>query len=247
MALARVVSFDGVSSDRVAEMQRDMQDDEQQPEGQQTSSKTIMLTIGTRRGRSSSCSSTTRTTTARAMRSSARCPRATRRTPLRCRQVRGRPPDDGGAAGLTGRRQTMAGVETRSFDTPDETRTPSKTKVELVRLGGATVARMTLEPDDGAECIKPIVGTDSCHLRHVRLAHAGAMAIAHEDGTQQEIRAGQAYVIEPGHTAWLSRRAVRGLRVRGADGRRVRQGLTREEIGDLSIGAESAARPRPDG
>ena len=33
MALARVVSFDGVSSDRVAEMQRDMQDDEQQPEG----------------------------------------------------------------------------------------------------------------------------------------------------------------------------------------------------------------------
>ena len=33
MALARVVLFDGVSSDRVAEMQRDMQDDEQQPEG----------------------------------------------------------------------------------------------------------------------------------------------------------------------------------------------------------------------
>ena len=32
MALARVVSFDGVSGDRVAEMQREMQDDEQ-PEG----------------------------------------------------------------------------------------------------------------------------------------------------------------------------------------------------------------------
>ena len=32
MALARVVSFDGVSSDRVAEMQREMQDEEQ-PEG----------------------------------------------------------------------------------------------------------------------------------------------------------------------------------------------------------------------
>ena len=32
MALARVVSFDGVSSDRIAEMQRDMQDEEQ-PEG----------------------------------------------------------------------------------------------------------------------------------------------------------------------------------------------------------------------
>ena len=32
MALARVVSFDGVSADRIAEMRRDMQDD-QQPEG----------------------------------------------------------------------------------------------------------------------------------------------------------------------------------------------------------------------
>lgn len=32
MALARVVSFEGVSADRVAEMQRDMQNDEQ-PEG----------------------------------------------------------------------------------------------------------------------------------------------------------------------------------------------------------------------
>jgi hypothetical protein len=32
MALARVVSFDGVSADRVAEMQRDMQSEEQ-PEG----------------------------------------------------------------------------------------------------------------------------------------------------------------------------------------------------------------------
>lgn len=32
MALARVVSFDGVSADRIAEMQRDMQTDEQ-PEG----------------------------------------------------------------------------------------------------------------------------------------------------------------------------------------------------------------------
>ena len=42
MALARVVSFDGVSSDRVAEMQRDMQDDEQQPEGL-NSTEMIML------------------------------------------------------------------------------------------------------------------------------------------------------------------------------------------------------------
>ena len=32
---------------------------------------------------------------------------------------------------------------------------------------------------------------------------SGAMHIAHEDGTEQEIRAGEAYVIEPGHNAWV--------------------------------------------
>ena len=98
----------------------------------------------------------------------------------------------------------MAGVETRSFDSPDETRTPSKTKVELVRVGQTTAARMTLEPGwTWAECIKPIVGTDRCQLRHVGLAQSGAMGVEHDDGTQQEIRAGQAYVIEPGHNAWV--------------------------------------------
>ena len=98
----------------------------------------------------------------------------------------------------------MAGVEAGSFDSPDETRTPDKTKIELIRMSGASAARMKLDPGwSWEECIKPIVGTDSCQLRHVGLAQSGAMAIAHEDGTEQEIRAGQAYVIEPGHTAWV--------------------------------------------
>ena len=39
----------------------------------------------------------------------------------------------------------MAGVEKRDFDSPDETRTPDKTQVNMVHLGGTTVARFTLE------------------------------------------------------------------------------------------------------
>jgi len=31
----------------------------------------------------------------------------------------------------------MAGVEARSFDSPDETRTPDKTRIDLVRMTGA--------------------------------------------------------------------------------------------------------------
>jgi hypothetical protein len=98
----------------------------------------------------------------------------------------------------------MPGVEARSFDAPDETRTPDKTTVDLVRIGTASAARMRLEPGwTWADCIKPIVGTETCQLRHVGLAHSGAMHIRHEDGTEQEIRAGEAYVIEPGHDAWV--------------------------------------------
>jgi hypothetical protein len=96
----------------------------------------------------------------------------------------------------------VPGVETGSFDAPDETRAPSKTNVAVVRMGSATVARLTLEPGwSWEECIKPIVGTDSCQLRHVGLAQSGAMHITHEDGTEQEIRGGQTYLIEPGHNA----------------------------------------------
>jgi hypothetical protein len=98
----------------------------------------------------------------------------------------------------------MSGVEARSFDAPDETRTPDKTKVEVVHLGAASAARFTFEPGwSWAECIKPVVGTDTCQLRHVGVVQSGVMRIAHDDGTEQEITSGQAYVIEPGHNAWV--------------------------------------------
>src|SRR6478736_1247328 len=69
------------------------------------------------------------------------------------------------------RRFPMPGVEARGFDAPDETRTPDKTKVDVVRMSGATAARMTFEPGwRWSECVKPVVGTDSCQARHVGVA-----------------------------------------------------------------------------
>jgi hypothetical protein len=98
----------------------------------------------------------------------------------------------------------MPGVEVGDFGSPDETRTPDKTKVELVRLGGASAARMRLEPGwRWSECIKPIVGGESCQARHLGLLQSGRMHVVHDDGTEQEIMSGQVYVIEPGHDAWV--------------------------------------------
>jgi hypothetical protein len=98
----------------------------------------------------------------------------------------------------------MAGVSSKSFDTPDETRTPDKTKMEVLRLSGATVARITFQPGwKWSECIKPVAGTDSCQARHVGTIVAGRLRVVHNDGTEGQAGPGDAYVIEPGHDAWV--------------------------------------------
>jgi hypothetical protein len=98
----------------------------------------------------------------------------------------------------------MAGLEVRNFDAPDETRAPDKTKVDIVRMGGSSASRMSLEPGwRWSECIQPVVGGDRCQLHHVGVILSGTMPVAHDDGTEHDIGAGNAYVIEPGHDAWV--------------------------------------------
>ena len=98
----------------------------------------------------------------------------------------------------------MAGVEGRNLDAPDEVRTPEKTTVDVVQLGSTEVGRFTFQPGwKWSECIKPVVGTDSCQAEHLGYAVSGRIHIAHEDGTSLELAAGDAYRIAPGHDAWV--------------------------------------------
>src|SRR6266550_8710909 len=98
----------------------------------------------------------------------------------------------------------MAGIAKKSFDSPDETRTPDKTRLDVVDLGTAKAARMTAQPGwRWSECIKPVAKTDSCQSRHVGTVVSGQLGIKHNDGTEIEIGPGDAYVIEPGHDAWV--------------------------------------------
>jgi mannose-6-phosphate isomerase-like protein (cupin superfamily) len=99
----------------------------------------------------------------------------------------------------------MSGISAKSFDSPDERRAPDKTHVEVVDLGSVKAARMTLQPGwRWSECIKPMVGTDSCQVHHVGTVASGRLHVEHEDGTALEIGPGDAYVIEPGHDAWVT-------------------------------------------
>lgn len=94
----------------------------------------------------------------------------------------------------------MPGLEKRSFDSPDKTLAPDKTKIEVVQLGSTTVARSTFQPGwKWSECIKPMAETDSCQAHHVGTAVSGRLHVVHEDGSEGDVNPGDAYVIEPGH------------------------------------------------
>src|SRR6476619_7867534 len=99
----------------------------------------------------------------------------------------------------------MAGVEARDFSSRDETRTPDKTRVEVVRMGGGTsAARFTFEPGwKWSECVKPVVGTDSCQVAHVGYAVSGRLTVVLNDGTKKTFEPGMSYTIPPGHDAWV--------------------------------------------
>jgi mannose-6-phosphate isomerase-like protein (cupin superfamily) len=98
----------------------------------------------------------------------------------------------------------MAGIAKKSFESPDERRTPDKAEVQVVDLGSVKAARMTLQPGwRWSECIKPLAVTESCEVHHVGTVAAGTLHIRHNDGTEIEVGPGDAYVIEPGHDAWV--------------------------------------------
>jgi len=99
----------------------------------------------------------------------------------------------------------MTGITSKNFAAADEKRTPAKTTVETVVLGPVKAARFTFEPGwRWSECIKPVVGTDTCQARHVGAVISGQLHVSHVDGTESDLGPGDVYVLEPGHDAWVS-------------------------------------------
>ena len=92
----------------------------------------------------------------------------------------------------------------KSFDNPDETKTPPKTNAATIKLGDIALTKVQLEPGwKWSEDIKPMVGTDSCQAKHVGVIIEGSITCRHDDGSEITYSAGDAYAIEPGHDAWV--------------------------------------------
>jgi hypothetical protein len=98
----------------------------------------------------------------------------------------------------------MPGIESRSFDQPDETKMMDKTTIELVGLAGGRIQRTTFESGwRWSECIGPAMGADRCQVEHIGYAVGGRLQIEHDDGTTTEIEPGDVFRIAPGHDGWV--------------------------------------------
>jgi quercetin dioxygenase-like cupin family protein len=95
-------------------------------------------------------------------------------------------------------------LQQKNLDSPDETRTFQNGKVQVTTLGDFHASRFVFEPGwRWSENVKPIAGTDSCQVLHTGYQVSGRLHVRMEDGTEKEVGPGDAYVIPPGHDAWV--------------------------------------------
>jgi quercetin dioxygenase-like cupin family protein len=99
---------------------------------------------------------------------------------------------------------TATKLEAKSLATPDESRSFSHGRMDIVHIGNVTVGLGVFEPGwRWSEHVKPIVNTDSCEVTHIGYVLRGRMHVVMDDGTATEVGSGDALVIPPGHDAWV--------------------------------------------
>ena len=98
----------------------------------------------------------------------------------------------------------MPNLFKKSFDDADEIKSPDKTHASVVKLGNIAASKIVLQPGwKWSECVKPVVGGDSCQAGHVGVVVQGSMKCVHDDGTEVTVSPGDAYYFAPGHDGWV--------------------------------------------
>ena len=98
----------------------------------------------------------------------------------------------------------MRKAEMKSFGQPDEVRRFPNGRLELVRIGGATIGRAIFEPGwRWSTSLQPMAKTKSCEAPHFQYHVAGVMRIRMDDGTEFECRPGDVSLLPSGHDAWV--------------------------------------------
>ncbi len=94
-------------------------------------------------------------------------------------------------------------AELKAFGTPDEVREFPKGRLELIKIGGATIGRGIFEPGwRWATSVQPIAQTHSCEAPHFQYHVSGVLHVVMDDGTEFDCKAGDVSLLPAGHDAW---------------------------------------------
>jgi hypothetical protein len=101
--------------------------------------------------------------------------------------------------------KTVTGkAEVKTFNTPEEIRTFPKGRLELVKIGGATVGRAVFEPGwRWKTSVQPLAHTKSCEAPHFQYHADGKLHIVMDDGTEFDCNPGDVSLLPEGHDAWV--------------------------------------------
>jgi hypothetical protein len=95
-------------------------------------------------------------------------------------------------------------AEVRGFAKPNEVREFPKGRLELIRIGGATIGRAVFEPGwRWATSVQPIVKTKSCEAPHFQYHVSGTVRVRMDDGTEFDCHPGDVSLLPSGHDAWV--------------------------------------------
>ncbi|WP_150245137.1 nuclear transport factor 2 family protein [Nocardiopsis quinghaiensis] len=90
------------------------------------------------------------------------------------------------------------------FDEPEQSQEFERGRVDVVRVGGQGVARLSFQPGwRWSEHVRPIEGTETCTKTHCAHIVSGTLRCRMDDGTERDLRAGQVAFVPPGHDAWV--------------------------------------------
>src|SRR5579863_9292248 len=103
-----------------------------------------------------------------------------------------------GGAGL------MEKAELKSFNKPDEVREFPQGRVEIVKIGGATVGRAIFKPGwKWSTSVQPLAKTKSCEAPHFQYHISGTLVVKMDDGTIHKCKPGDVSLLPSGHDAWV--------------------------------------------
>ena len=98
----------------------------------------------------------------------------------------------------------MGAAEQSNFENPDETRAFEYGRLDLIKIGGGEVGRLTLEPGwRWSAHVKPMAGTEWCEAPHFQYHVSGVLRVQMTDGQEFDARPGDITALPSGHDAWV--------------------------------------------